>query len=231
MKEFDTRSGIAWSRHGRHRADSTGSGIGHRGNRRNGRFRSPRCRSALSQTREQPNRSTHERVCGWTIRLSHDRGVRGAQPGHLGASHRLRRDLPRSARSSLGLGLLGVFGTCLLVAAAFPIDLEGTPETLAGRIHSINGPIAFLSLTAATNLLSRRFKLDAKWRPLYRTASVLALIMIPAFISGAVTAAREIGMGIAQRILLVTFAAWYLVVASRLRTNATEATRASIAGS
>ena len=142
----------------------------------------------------------------------------------------LRRDLPRSARSSLGLGLLGVFGSCLLVAAAFPIDLEGTPETLAGRIHSINGPIAFLSLTAATNLVSRRFKLDAKWRPLYRTASVLALIMIPEFISGAVTAAREIGVGIAQRTLLVTFAAWYLVVASRLRTNATEATRASIAG-
>ena len=140
----------------------------------------------------------------------------------------LHRGLTRAARSSLGLGLLAVFGTCLLVAATFPIDLEGSPETPTGRIHSINGPIAFLSLTAATNLVSRRFKWDAKWRrPLYRIASVLALIMIPSFISGAVTAARETGVGIAQRILLVTFAAWYLVVASRLRTNAMEAIRAT----
>jgi hypothetical protein len=140
----------------------------------------------------------------------------------------LSRDLSRQARSPLGLGLLAVFGTGLLVAAAFPIDLEGAPQTLAGSIHSINGPIAFLSLTAGTNLVSRRFKLDVKWLPRHRIASALALVMIPVFIAGGVAAARETGAGIAQRVLLVTFAAWYMVVAFHLRATATEANRRSI---
>jgi hypothetical protein len=46
--------------------------------------------------------------------------------------------------------------------------------------------------------------------------------MIPLFIAGGVTAARETGAGIAQRLLLVTVAMWFLVVALRLRANATE---------
>jgi hypothetical protein len=139
----------------------------------------------------------------------------------------LSQNLSREARSPLGLGLLAVFGTCLLVAATFPIDLEGTPRTLAGTIHSINGPIAFLSLTVGTNLVARRFKLDVKWLPRHRIASALALVMIPLFIAGGVTAAREVGAGIAQRLLVVTFAAWYMVVAFQLRANATEATQRS----
>jgi hypothetical protein len=51
--------------------------------------------------------------------------------------------------------------------------------------------------------------------------------MIPLFIAGGVTAAREMGAGIAQRLLVVTFAAWYMVVAFQLRANATEATQRS----
>ena len=135
----------------------------------------------------------------------------------------LRRDLSGLAQSPLGLGLLGVFGTCLLVAASFPVDLDGAPRTLAGTVHSINGPIAFLSLTVGTNLVSRRLNLDERWLPIHRIASVLALIMIPLFIAGGVTAARETGAGIAQRILLVTFSTWFLLVARRLRANAVKA--------
>jgi hypothetical protein len=41
----------------------------------------------------------------------------------------------------VGLGFLVIWSIGLLVAAAFPIDLEGAPETLAGTIHSINGPL------------------------------------------------------------------------------------------
>ena len=134
----------------------------------------------------------------------------------------LRRNLSKPAQSLIGLNLLKVFGIGLLVAATFPIDLEGAPQTLAGTIHAINGPISFLSLTVGTNLVSRRFKLDARWLPIHRLASVLALIMIPEFIAGGVAAARETGGGLAQRILVVTFSAWFLVVAIRLRANARE---------
>lgn len=134
----------------------------------------------------------------------------------------LRRDLTRPAQSRLGLGLLGAFGIGLLVAAAFPIDLEGAPQTLSGTIHAINGPLTFLSLIVGTNLVSRRFKQDPRWRPIHRFASLLALVMIAEFVAGGLTAATETGAGIAQRVLIVTFATWFVLTALRLRSNAME---------
>lgn len=132
----------------------------------------------------------------------------------------LRRDLASLALSRLGLVFLGVFGAGLLVAATFPIDLDGAPETLAGTIHAISGSISFLSLTVGTNLVSRRLKHDPRWRPIHRIASVLALIMIPLFLAGGLAAARGTGAGLAQRIHIVTFATWFVLIAMRLRSNA-----------
>jgi hypothetical protein len=132
----------------------------------------------------------------------------------------LRRDLAKPAQSRVGLVFLGVFSIGLLVAATFPIDLEGAPQTLAGTIHRINGPLTFLSLVVGINLVSRKLKHDERWRPTHRIASVLALVMIPEFLAGGLAAARETGAGIAQRILVATFATWFLVIAIRLRSNA-----------
>jgi hypothetical protein len=108
------------------------------------------------------------------------------------------------------------------VAATFPIDLEDAPQTLHGTIHSINGPLTFLSLVVGTNLVSRKLKHDERWQPIHRFASVLAVIMIPEFLAGGLAAARETGAGIAQRLLVVTFAAWFLLMAMRLRKTATQ---------
>jgi hypothetical protein len=134
----------------------------------------------------------------------------------------LRRDLSSPAQSRLGLGLLWVWGIGLLVAATFPIDLDGAPQTLAGTIHAINGPLIFLSLIVGTNLVSRGFKEDVRWRPIHRFASVLALIMIVEFVVGGLARAMETGAGLAQRILAVTFATWFVLTALRLRANATK---------
>jgi hypothetical protein len=139
----------------------------------------------------------------------------------------LHRNLSEPARSLLGLGFLGIWGLGLLVAATFPIDLDGAPETRAGTIHAINGPLTFLSLILGSNLVSRGFRHDARWRPTYRLASGLALVMIPLFIAGGLAAARETGAGIAQRLLVLTLATWFFVIALRLRANATE-TAASV---
>jgi hypothetical protein len=140
----------------------------------------------------------------------------------------LGQGLSEPARSRLGLGFLGVFGIGVLVAAAFPIDLEGAPQTLHGTIHSINGPLAFLSLVVGTNLVSRRLKHDERWQPIHRFASVLALIMIPEFIAGGLAAARETGAGVAQRLLVITFATWFLVMAMQLRKTATQTAAAPV---
>lgn len=129
----------------------------------------------------------------------------------------LWRDLPDSGIHRIGLIALGVFGVGLLVAAIFPIDPEGAASTTAGTVHRFNGPIAFFGLTVGANLTTAGFREAARWRSVFRSASVLALLMIPLFIAGGVTNAREVGAGIAQRIFIVTFTTWYLVVATRLR--------------
>jgi hypothetical membrane protein len=134
----------------------------------------------------------------------------------------LRRDLAPPAQSRVGVVLLGVWGIGLLVAATFPTDLEGAPQTVAGTIHTISGALTFLSLIVGANLVSRKLKHDERWRPTSRIAWVLALIMIPVFLAGGVAAARETGAGIAQRILLVAVATWFVLVAMRLRSNATQ---------
>jgi hypothetical protein len=78
-------------------------------------------------------------------------------------------------------------------------------------------------LVVGTNLVSRGFKHDVRWRPIYWFASVLALLMIVEFVAGGLMAARGSGAGIAQRVLLVTLASWFLTTAVRLRLNATRA--------
>jgi Protein of unknown function (DUF998) len=132
----------------------------------------------------------------------------------------LHRDLQSAGLHRAGLWFLAVWGAGLLVAATFPIDLDDAPRTLAGRIHTTNGPIIFLNLTIAINLVSRGFKHDVRWRPIHRFTSVLALLMIPEFVAGGLARARGTGAGIMQRAFIVTFATWFLVVATQLRSNA-----------
>ncbi len=58
----------------------------------------------------------------------------------------LFQGVPPSARSRIGLVLLGIWAVGVLIAMSFPIDLEGAPPTIAGTIHRINGSLAFLSI-------------------------------------------------------------------------------------
>ena len=132
----------------------------------------------------------------------------------------LYRNLPSAGVHRAGLSFLAIWCVGLLVAATFPIDFDDAPQTLAGRIHATNGPIIFLSLTTATNLVSQGFRRDLRWQPIYRFASVLALLMIPEFAAGGLTRATGTGAGIAQRVFIVTFATWFLVVATQLRSIA-----------
>jgi hypothetical protein len=129
----------------------------------------------------------------------------------------VNRSLRPQGTQRVGLAFLGWFGIALLIAAAFPIDAEGAPHTVHGLVHGINGPLAFFSLTLATNFISRLFRLQATWRPIHRLASGLARLMIPAFIVTGAAAAAGTGVGIAQRVMIAIFATWFFIVGSRLR--------------
>ena len=133
----------------------------------------------------------------------------------------LYNGLPQQARSRIGLGLLGIWGVAVLIAMTFPIDLEGAPQTLSGTIHRINGPIAFLCVTLGVILVSWRFKQDEMWRPFHRTALVLSLILLVAFILGGLSIATQSGfIGLTQRIDLIALVTWMLLTAVRLRSLA-----------
>jgi Protein of unknown function (DUF998) len=126
------------------------------------------------------------------------------------------------ARSRIGLGLLGLWGVGVLIAMSFPIDPEGAPQTVSGTIHRINGPLAFLSLTAGTILVSRRFKQDGLWRPFHRAALILSLLMLAVFVATFLNIATGSGLaGLCQRIFLAVFVTWFVLTTARLRSLAT----------
>jgi hypothetical protein len=133
----------------------------------------------------------------------------------------LSRGVPPPVRSRLGLGLLGLWGAGVLIAMTFPIDPDGAPQTLSGTIHRVNGPLAFLSLTAGILLVSRRFRHDDTWRPLHRPGLLLSLVMLAMFVATPLSLAAGLGVaGLAQRISLAAAVTWFLLTAGRLRSVA-----------
>ena len=133
----------------------------------------------------------------------------------------LSQGVPPPARSRLGLALLGLWSVGVLIAMTFPIDPDGAPPTLAGTIHRIDGPLAFLSLTAGILLVSRRFRHDDTWRPLHRPALLLSLLMLAMFVATPLSLATGLGLaGLAQRVLLAATVTWFLLTAARLRSAA-----------
>jgi hypothetical protein len=123
-----------------------------------------------------------------------------------------------SKRPKLGLILLCVWTIGVLVAMIFPIDLDGDPSTTHGAIHRTNGPIIFMSLTIGTILVSLGFRRDVNWNYLHRRALLLSIVMLIIFISVIVSFASGLGYeGILQRLYLITFSAWFIMVDLHLR--------------
>ena len=115
----------------------------------------------------------------------------------------LYRGITQSARSRMGLILLGTWGvgmllagifpanepgstvphmTTVLIAGIFPVEVQATPETLFSWLHIFVILGSLFSLSLAAILLSRRFKQDDNWRPIHRLAFLLALLMLAASI-------------------------------------------------
>jgi len=140
----------------------------------------------------------------------------GLSLGSLALVIGLSQGVPRSGRSWIGLVLLGIWGVGVLIAGIFPTDLRGAPETISGNIHNLASLLSFLSLIAATILLSRRFKQDERWRPFHRSSLILSLVILATFIGFFLTGGTEF-VGFSQRIFIVAFLIWLLLTAARLR--------------
>jgi hypothetical protein len=132
----------------------------------------------------------------------------------------LYKGIHESARSRIGLMLLGIWSVGVLVAMSFPIDPEGTRQTTTGIIHRINGPLTFLSLTIGTILVSKSFSRDKNWRPVYRSALSISVVMLVTFIITGVNIAIHSGFeGLCQRVFLIMFASWFILTTLHLRST------------
>ena len=140
----------------------------------------------------------------------------GLSLGSLALVIGLYQGVSRSARSWIGLILLGIWGVAILMAGIFPTALKGAPATTSDNIHSLASLVSFLSLIPATILLSRRFKQDERWRPFHRSALILSLVILGTFIGFFLTSETEFA-GLTQRIFIATFLIWLLLAAARLR--------------
>ena len=111
----------------------------------------------------------------------------------------LYQGMAQSARSWIGLLLLGIWGvgmlmsgifpandggstvphmTTVLLAGIFPVEVQATPETVFSFIHIIAILGSLFSLSLAAIVLSWRFKHEEKWHPIYKSALILAVVMI-----------------------------------------------------
>ena len=108
----------------------------------------------------------------------------------------LSQKMSRSTGSLIGLLSLGIWGlgifpanepgstvphvTTALLAGIFPVDVVAYPETSFSFIHILVILWSLFSLTFATIHLSRHFKQEEKWRPIYPISSFIAVVMIAA---------------------------------------------------
>lgn len=111
----------------------------------------------------------------------------------------LYQAMAQSARSWMGLILLGIWGvgmllagifpandagstvphmTTVLIAGIFPVEVQATPETLFSFLHIFAILGSLFSLSFAAILLSRRFNRDGIWQPIHRLALLLAVLIL-----------------------------------------------------
>jgi hypothetical membrane protein len=129
----------------------------------------------------------------------------------------LARSGPRSVAARLGTLVLGIASLGLLVSAIFPTDLDGTPSTRTGDIHTISFLVNVGCSLLSTVLLSLSFGSDPRWRPYRRTALILASLIMLAFILQFLTLHRGMPYGLTNRLFVALAIAWPLATSFRLR--------------
>jgi hypothetical protein len=142
----------------------------------------------------------------------------------------LRSALPTGIGATWGPRLIGVTGTCFLLAAVFPDDPglgypPGAPaqQTVSGLIHGLLITLAVGCLSAACLVMARRFASDPDWRGWARYSTVTGLVVAAGYVATAVVAGLDqAGVlpnapgGLLQRGMIIIGFGWIVLVAVRL---------------
>ena len=133
----------------------------------------------------------------------------------------LRKILAPGKRVTASWALILVAGLGFIVSGSFDTDPTNTAEaTTSGAIHDLGGYISMLSLMTATWLLRGVFKRDTRNHPLARTQHWFAILMTAALLAFVVS---EPILGLTQRALVITVAAWLIVLAVHITQTQTPA--------
>jgi hypothetical protein len=150
----------------------------------------------------------------------------------IGFALGLRRVWRTGPASVWGPLLIAVFGLSLVVAGVFVTDpgrgyppgapLKGSPLTLHGLVHGINGIVAFSTLAIACFVLARRFAVEPGGRGWARYSRITGALVLLLFVLGTVSGALdENGIlsaptGLIQRTQIILGWSWLALTALRV---------------
>jgi hypothetical protein len=130
--------------------------------------------------------------------------------------------LQRTWWQRIGMAMLALAGLAAFVLATFPVDEGRYESTLTGTIHNDATLTTFLMLSAAMVVLGPAFRATPAWRSFAKlslligvVAGALGLVYLVATQQDLVVAA------FAQRLLVALIAAWFVLIALRLRAQGT----------
>lgn len=127
----------------------------------------------------------------------------------------LLRIAPPPGLGRAGALLLAAAGVCLFAVGFFRTDLEGSPVTTTGTVHTSLSGIAFFALIFGTFILSRRFRRVDLLRPYYRSSLALSIAIAVVFLT-VLPVSTVLGyLGVGERAFIATFYAWLLLNSAR----------------
>lgn len=130
-----------------------------------------------------------------------------------------------------GAILLGVYGLALILAGLFVTDpglgyppgASRSPQTLHGTIHGVAGLLVFVSISAATMVLARRFAGDPLWRGWALSSLLTGLLTLVLFVITTILSALDqqgvlpnSPTGLFQRVDILLAWGWIALLALRL---------------
>lgn len=129
-----------------------------------------------------------------------------------GLGYALRRNrVARAGALLFGLAALGLF-----VAAIFPTDPAGAPQTLTGLVHRVTAMGSFAVELVALALLGLAFSADAGWRSYLRLSLALTAVAALALAWLLLAIVVDRAPGLPERAALLTFTVWEFTTAALL---------------
>lgn len=105
----------------------------------------------------------------------------------------------------------------LLVSAAFPTDLPGTPETRSGDLHELSFQINVASIIGGVILLTFAVTRDPSWRNFRAIALTFASLVLTGCFVQFATLQKGMPYGWANRFFVLTMMMWVGGFALRAR--------------